>query len=169
MKVEVCAFILALSGAVFAAHQAPVTMVDAKVRKPAPKFALRDAMGKTAKLKDFRGKVVLLDFWATWCTGCKQEMPWFVEFQKKYGSRGFAVVGVSMDEDEWKTLGPFLTEHPVFSYKMLLGSPSVAQEYGAAASLPDSFLIDKRGKLAATYKGVVDRDAMESNIQALLQ
>jgi len=134
----------------------------------APDFKLTDAAGKTVKLRDYRGKVVLLDFWATWCTGCKQEMPWFVEFQKKYGSEGFAVLGVSMDDDGWKTLKPFLQQHTEFSYRMLLGDQATAQRYGSVDSLPDSFLIDKKGKLAESYRGVVDRDAMETKIQALL-
>ena len=68
-------------------------------RKPAPEFVLKDSSGKTAKLSKYRGKVVLLDFWATWCTGCKTEIPWFAEFQRKYAREGLAVVGVSMDED----------------------------------------------------------------------
>ena len=76
-------------------------------RKPAADFALRDVVGKTAKLKQYRGKVVLLDFWATWCTGCKQEIPWFVEFQRKFGTKRFAVVGVSLDEGGWDVRKPF--------------------------------------------------------------
>ncbi len=79
-------------------------------RKPAAGFALRDAAGKTAKLKKYRGKVVLLDFWATWCTGCKHEIPWFVEFQQKFGTKHFAVVGVSLDEGGWAVLRPFLAK-----------------------------------------------------------
>src|SRR5450755_4658269 len=74
----------------------------AKDRKPAPAFILKDSAGKSVKLSKYRGKVVLLDFWATWCHGCKEEIPWFAEFQKTYGPRGFAVVGVSLDDDGWK-------------------------------------------------------------------
>lgn len=136
--------------------------------KPAPAFALQDAKGKTVNLKKYRGKVVLLDFWATWCTGCKQEMPWFVDFQKQYGSKGLAVVGVSMDEDGWKTLRPFLKDHPEFSYKMLLGNQATAKSYGWRESLPDTFLIDKHGNLAASYHGVVDRAAVQARIKELL-
>jgi len=79
-------------------------------RKPAADFALRDVAGKTARLKQYRGKVVLLDLWATWCTGCKEEIPWFVELQRKFGTKRFAVVGVSLDDGGWSVLKPFLAK-----------------------------------------------------------
>ncbi|HEY1756760.1 MAG TPA: TlpA disulfide reductase family protein [Bryobacteraceae bacterium] len=153
----------ALAGAAFAADAPALT-----VGNPVPAFKLKDSGGKTVKLSNYRGKVVLLDFWATWCTGCKQEMPWFVNFQKKYGAKKFAVVGVAMDEDGWKTLRPFLKQHSEFRYKMLAGDQATADQYGSADSLPDTFLIDKKGNLAGAYRGVVDRDAVESAIEALL-
>src|SRR5258705_7442 len=78
-----------------------------KERKPAPNFALQDASGRTAKLRDYRGKVVLLDFWATWCHGCKEEIPWFSEFQRTYRAKGLAVVGVSLDEGGWSVVKRF--------------------------------------------------------------
>jgi peroxiredoxin len=140
----------------------------AGVRKAAPEFALRDAAGKTAKLKQYRGKVVLLDFWATWCTGCKQEIPWFVEFQQKFGAKRFAVVGVSLDEGGWDVLRPFLEKAHV-PYRMVLGDDATAKLYGID-NMPDTFLIDRKGKVAAAYlAGLVDRDDMEKNIAALLK
>jgi peroxiredoxin len=136
-------------------------------REAAPSFALEDSRGETIGLKQYRGKVVLLDFWATWCTGCKKEIPWFSEFQKLYGARGFAVVGVSMDEDGWKVLKPFLAEHRV-PYRMLLGDKLTAQRY-RIESLPDTFLIDRKGRMAAAYiAGLVDKESVETNIQTLL-
>ena len=136
-------------------------------RKTAPDFVLQDASGKTAKLEEYRGKVVLLDFWATWCTGCKKEIPWFSEFQKTYGPKGFAVVGVSMDEDGWKALRPFLAEHQI-PYRMLLGDEATSKRYGIE-SLPDTFLIDRNGKVAAAYKAVlVDKDNVEAQIKTLV-
>jgi peroxiredoxin len=136
-------------------------------RKPAADFALRDFAGKTAKLKQYRGKVVLLDFWATWCTGCKHEIPWFVEFQKKFGTKRFAVVGVSLDEDGWKVLRPFLTNNPV-PYRMLLGDQSIAHDYGIE-NMPNTFLIDRKGRVAAAYiASLVDRDNVQANLTALL-
>lgn len=160
MNAKLFVLFLTLAGAGFCA--------DAPAANPAPNFELKDASGKTVKLKDYRGKVVLLDFWATWCTGCKQEMPWFVDFQKKYGAKKFAVVGVAMDDDGWKSLRPFLKQHSEFRYKMLAGNQATADRYGWADALPDTFLIDKKGNLVATYHGVVDRDAVETNIRALL-
>src|ERR1041385_1363552 len=98
-------------------------------RKAAPQFALKDSTGNTIRLTDYRGKVVLLDFWATWCTGCKIEIPWFSEFQKAYGTQGFAVVGVSMDESGWAAVKPFLAETHV-PYPVLLGDDPTAQRFG---------------------------------------
>jgi peroxiredoxin len=138
-----------------------------KERKLAPDFALEDAFGKTVKLSDYRGKVVLLDFWATWCGGCKQEIPWFSEFQRTDGGQGFAVVGISLDEGGWKVPKPFLadTKPP---YRMLLGDNSTAERYGIG-NLPDTFLIDRHGKVAAAYTaGLVDKDDVESNIKLIL-
>lgn len=136
-------------------------------RKFAPEFVLRDSSGKTAKLSKYRGKVVLLDFWATWCTGCKKEIPWFSEFQRQYAKDGLAVVGVSMDEEGWKAVKPFLAEHRI-RYRMLLGDKSTAQSYGIQG-MPDTFLIDRQGRLAAAYTaGIVNRDDIEANIKTLL-
>jgi peroxiredoxin len=136
-------------------------------RKPAADFALRDVFGKTAELKEYRDKVVLLDFWATWCTGCKQEIPWFVEFQRKFGTKRFAVVGVSLDEGGWDVLKPFLAKTPV-PYRILLGDDATAQRYGIQ-NMPDTFLIDRQGRVAAAYRAaLVDKDDIETNITVLL-
>src|SRR5216684_132103 len=153
--IRTSALLLTLAGVAAAADQRGISAVlfPEKERKPAPNFALQDATGKTVKMEDYRGKVILLDFWATWCTGCKKEIPWFSEFQQTYGSKGFAVVGVSMDEGGWKVLKPFLAEHPV-PYRMLLGDDATAKRYGAE-SLPDTFLIDRKGRVAAAYKAVL--------------
>jgi peroxiredoxin len=163
------ALLLILAGFTTAAGQSTVRAVlqPANERKAAPAFALQDSSGKTATLENYRGKVVLLDFWATWCTGCKKEIPWFSEFQKAYGPKGLAVVGVSMDEGGWKVLRPFLAEHPV-PYRMLLGDDALAQRYGIT-NMPDTYLIDQQGRIAAAYiAGLVDQDNVEANIKALL-
>src|SRR3984957_11601622 len=163
------AMLVALATLVIAADQ-PGTrapLVPQNERQRAADFVLRDASGKTARLSDYAGKVVLLDFWATWCTGCKKEIPWFSEFQRTYGAQGFAVVGVSMDDGGWNVVKPFLAENRV-PYRMLLGNDATAKLYGIE-SLPDTFLIDRKGRVAAAYKAVlVDKDDVETNIKALL-
>lgn len=135
-------------------------------RKPAPEINLEDSIGKTATLAQYRGRVVVLDFWATWCHGCKQEIPWFAEFHQKYGSKGLAVVGVSLDDDGWKVVKPFIETAKV-PYRIVLGNNATATLYGIGG-MPDTFLIDRQGRLAATYTGMVDRDNIEKNIQAML-
>jgi peroxiredoxin len=138
----------------------------AQQRKQAPEFSLQDSTGKMVTLKQFQGKVVLLDFWATWCHGCTQEMPWFVEFSKKYSDKGLQVIGVSLDEDGWKAVKPFLQKTNV-PYTIVLGNDGMAKTYGIE-NLPDTFLIDRKGMLAAAYASVVDKANIETNIQAML-
>lgn len=136
-------------------------------RQAAPTFTLTDSSGKTATLAGYRGKVVLLDFWATWCGGCKQEIPSFVEFSKTYGPKGLAVVGVSLDDKGWTVLKPFLAEHPI-PYRILLGNEATANQY-AIEAMPDTFLIDQQGRIAASYRGgIVNMSDMDMNIKALL-
>lgn len=135
-------------------------------RNRAPNFSLKDANGKTVQLSDYRGKVVLLNFWATWCGPCKIEIPWFVEFERQHKSQGFAVVGVSMDEDGWQTVKPFIADLGI-NYRILLGNDSVAQIFGGVDSLPTSFLIDRDGRIAASHVGLVSKSKYENELQQL--
>ena len=138
-----------------------------KERRPAPPFSLKDGEGKDVSLGDYRGKVVLLNFWATWCGPCKIEIPWFVEFQQKYKDRGFAVLGVSMDEEGWEVIKPYLEKNPI-NYRILLGTDMVAEQYGGVDSLPTTFLIDTEGRIASTHVGLVSKSEYEKGIQELL-
>jgi peroxiredoxin len=135
-------------------------------RKAAPEIKLQDSVGKQAELKDYRGKVVVLDFWATWCHGCKEEIPWFAQFQRKYGDRGLNIIGVSLDEDGWKVVKPFIKEAAV-PYRIVLGNDSTAKAYGIG-NMPDTFLIDRNGRVAAAYVGMIQKENVEKNIRALL-
>ncbi len=119
------------------------------------------------KLSDYRGKVVLLNFWATWCNSCKQEIPWFMQFESKYKESGLTVLGVSMDDDGWKAVRPFLQEKKL-NYPVVIGSESLGKLYGLNA-MPRTVLIDREGKIALAYEGVVNREGCEKEIQALLQ
>jgi peroxiredoxin len=135
-------------------------------RKVAPQFELQDSDGKAVKMTDYKGKIVLLDFWATWCHGCKQEIPWFSKFERRYKDKGLSVVGVSLDEDGWKAVKPFIGE--AIPYRIVLGNDSMAKQFGVDG-LPVTFLIDRQGRFAATYAGLVDKDNVEANIKALLE
>jgi peroxiredoxin len=136
-------------------------------RKAAPDFTLKDSTGATVKLSDYKGKVVLLDFWATWCGPCKIEIPWFIEFEPMYKDRGFAVVGVSMDEDGWSAVKPYLQERKV-NYRVLLGTEMVGQLYGGLDALPTTFLIDRSGKIASVHIGLSSKDGFQNEINSLL-
>jgi peroxiredoxin len=137
-------------------------------RTAAADFTLKDENGATVKLSDYRGKVVLLNFWATWCGPCGIEIPWFVEFEQKYKSQGFAVLGVSMDEDGWKAVKPFVAERKI-NYRILLGDDSMAQMYGGLDSLPTSFVIDREGKVAfPPHIGLISKNEYANEIQCLL-
>jgi len=140
----------------------------ASARKAAPAFTLKDAEGKTVSLEDYKGKVVLLNFWATWCGPCKIEIPWFVAFEQKYKDKGFSVVGVSMDEEGWNIVKPFLAEEKI-NYRILLGNDSVGTLYGGVDSLPTTFVIDREGNIAATHIGLVSKSDYEDEIVQLLE
>ncbi len=146
---------------------APADLTAANSRKVASDFTLSDSKGASVKLTDYKGRVVLLDFWATWCEGCKLEIPWYMEFQNKYKESGLSVVGVSMDEDGWKSVKPFLEEKKV-NYPVVIGNWDLANLFGITA-LPVTLLIDRNGKIADLHVGMVDKDAFESEIQILLK
>lgn len=138
-----------------------------KDRKAAPDFTLKDSDGRPVKLSDYKGKVVLLNFWATWCGPCKIELPWFVDFEQRYKDRGFAVLGVSMDDDGWDTVKPYLEDHKI-NYRVVIGSDEVADQYGGVSSLPTSFILDREGKIAGTHVGLVSKSNYQNEIEQLL-
>lgn len=137
-------------------------------RKPAPDFTLKDSNGQSVKLSDYRGKVVLLNFWATWCGPCQIEIPWFIEFEQQLKSKGLEVVGVSMDEEGWKVVKPYIAAHKL-NYRVLLGDETVGDLYGGLDALPTTFIIDRDGKVAFTpHIGLAGKDEYLSEIQSLL-
>jgi cytochrome c biogenesis protein CcmG/thiol:disulfide interchange protein DsbE len=144
------------------------TLKPEKERKTAPDFALKDADGKLVHLSDYRGKVVILDFWATWCDPCRLEIPWFMDLQRKNKDRGFEVLGVAMDDEGWEVVKPFLAELGV-NYRVMIGDDLTAQMYGGVDALPTTFLIDKAGKIAAVHVGLASRKDFEDGVEQLLQ
>ena len=133
--------------------------------KDAPDFSLLDSNGTTLKLSDYRGKVVLLDFWATWCHGCRTEIPWYMEFQNKYKDKGLSVIGVSMDTG-WNAVKPFMVKEKM-NYPVVIGNDGLLERYGSH-SMPATYLIDREGRIANYHIGVVNKDQFESEIKKLL-
>ena len=135
----------------------------------APEFELVALDGKKIKLSDYKGKAVVLNFWATWCAPCKIEIPWFVELQKQYGPQGMEIVGVAMDENpNADKIGKFAKEEGI-NYTVLLGNDPVADQYGGAEVLPTTFYIGRDGKIVARAFGLISHSEIEKNIQTALK
>jgi peroxiredoxin len=151
------------------------TIVPQASRQAATAFQLADSSGTNKQLTDYRGKVLLLNFWATDCGGCKLEIPWLIELQSAHKSDSFTVVGVSMDtsyegskspDEAWSMVKPFVLDHKL-NYPVLMGDATLITSYKLAA-LPATYLIDKQGRIAATYSGLIDKTDVDSNIKKLL-
>jgi peroxiredoxin len=136
-------------------------------RVPAPDFTLTDENGKSVRLSERKGKVVLVNFWATWCGGCQIEIPWFRNFYVKYRNAGLDSIGVSMDSDGWTSVRPYLKEKPI-PYTILIGNDTTAKEFQVTA-MPVTILIDRQGKIAAVHSGIVPRATYQSEIETLLK
>ena len=154
--------------AIVFATTVPADLTPTASRKPCPEVALTDSKGAPVHLSVYKGRVVLLDFWATWCEGCKEEIPWFMEFQNKYGNQGLAVVGASLDDDGWKSVKPYLDQHKI-NYRIVIGTFESAKQFGVDKGMPVTLLIDRAGRIADVHPGMVDKAAFEQEIQVLLK
>jgi peroxiredoxin len=130
----------------------------------APDFMLTDLQGHNVRLSDLRGKAVVLNFWATWCPPCKQEIPWFVDLQKRYSGQGLQIVGVSMDDGDPKDVVKFAAENSI-NYPILIGQDKVADEYGGIEYLPTTFYIGRNGVVVDRVFGQAGREEIEQDIQ----
>ena len=144
-------------------------------RKPAPAFHLLDETGKTKQPSSYRGKIVLLNFWATTCGGCILEIPSFIDIEKAYQGKPFTAVGIAMDisyddlktpDEAWAKVRPFVAKHHL-NYPIIMGDTTIASTYKLEA-YPATYLLDKSGRIAATYVGVVSKADIESNLNKLL-
>lgn len=132
----------------------------------APDFTITDIDGKKLALSDYRGKVVLLDFWATWCTPCRAEIPHFVEMQQKYGPQGFQVVGISMDDDA-KPVREFAKEYKM-NYPVAVGDDKLAESFGGVLGLPVNFIIGCDGRIVKKFVGATQDSAFDKEVADLL-
>lgn len=143
------------------------TWIRAEDRRIAPDFTLDDASGQAITLSALRGKVVLLNFWATWCGPCGREIPWFTEFQESRRDRGLEVLGVSADSDGWAAVRPYIEAKRV-NYRVMLGNQKVAELFGGLTTLPLTLVIDRAGRVAAIHAGLCTRDEYQADIDAAL-
>ena len=161
---------IALGGASAApAQPAPVPAPAGQGPAPAlaPDFSRQDLSGRTIRLSDYRGKVVLLNFWATWCAPCLAEIPLFSRWQTTYGDRGLQVLGVSMDDDAQAAEAAYRKYR--LAYPVAMGDAVLGELYGGVLGLPLSYIIDPSGRIVARYQGETDLAGMERRIVALLK
>ena len=147
--------------------------------KPAPAFSLEDLNGKKVSLASYKGKAVLLNFWATWCAPCKVETPWIVALRNKYASQGFEVLGISTEGEDLKpddkaghakdkaAIEKFVQEMKV-PYPMLVDGDTISKPYGGLDSLPTTFYVDRKGTVVAAQVGMSTQSEMEANIKKAL-
>jgi len=142
----------------------------------APDVTFKDLNGKDVPLSSFKGKVVVVNFWATWCEPCRTEIPWMIEFQNKYGEKGFTMLGVAMDDEGKSVVEPFSQKAQwdvdgkkvAMNYPIVLGNDDLASKFGGLIGLPTSVVITRDGKIAKKFLGLVNHDQLEKQIQNLL-
>jgi len=145
--------------------------------KQAPAFTLRDTTGKKVSLADYKGKAVILDFWATWCAPCKVEIPWLEKLHDQYASQGLEVLGISEDDLDLDDKAALLKQKQEIAdsamklhinYPVLIDDKEVSKPYGGIDALPTTFFVDRNGKVVAATVGLADRDEIEANIKKAL-
>ncbi len=141
-----------------------------------PEVAFKDLQGNNVSLASYKGRVVLVNFWATWCEPCRIEIPWMIEFQQKYSGKGFTVLGVAMDDEGKSAVEPFVQKQQfdvdgkqmAMNYPILLGNDNIAQKFGGLIGIPTSVLISKDGKIVKRFIGLVNHDTLDKEIAGLL-
>ena len=136
--------------------------------KEAPDFELKDVNGNTVRLSDFKGKVVVLNFWATWCAPCRREIPDFIELQNAYGKDGLQFIGIALDQEGVEKVKPFVGKYKI-EYPILIGNSSVADKYGGMDAIPVTLLIDRKGMIRNRYVGMRQKSDLESMVLALMR
>jgi len=148
----------------------PVKKVEqpAQNSRKAPDFVLTDHEGNSVRLSDFEGKVVILDFWATWCGPCRMEIPGFVRLYEKYKDQGVEVIGVSLDRPGWQVVTPFMKQNKI-SYTIVLGNQEVVMDYGGITGIPTTFIINKNREVVDKVVGYHPESFFEDAITKLIK
>ncbi len=133
----------------------------------APTWALRDLSGKAVTSDEFKGNIVILDFWATWCPPCRAEIPGFVDLYKRYAEKGLVIVGVSLDQKGPAAVKPFMDKFRM-NYPVAMGDEQIVKAFGGIEALPTTFVIDRTGKIVRVHIGFADAETFEKDIKSLL-
>jgi thiol-disulfide isomerase/thioredoxin len=188
MKKTVLIVVAVLAVIVVAAHYADkatrlgrATVTAAKVNaknapEPAPELKLKDLDGRDVTLAQYQGKVVLVNFWATWCEPCRFEIPWLIEMQQKYGAKGFTVLGIAMDEDGRSVVAPWVQKERFdvngskqqMNYPIVIGNDEAADKFGGLFGYPTSVLISRDGKQIKRITGLISYDEISKTIESQL-
>lgn len=135
---------------------------------PSPAWELKGVDSKPVKSSDFAGKVVILDFWATWCGPCRMEIPGFIELQKQYADKGLVVVGVALDQDGASVVKPFMDKMGI-NYPVVLGDETIVNAFGGVEGIPTTFIIDRNGQIVGKHVGYAAKAEFEAEIKPFLK
>ncbi|MEY3607631.1 MAG: hypothetical protein RLZZ447_419 [Verrucomicrobiota bacterium] len=165
LALAACAGLACFLPAVFAAAKGGTTL---PVLSAAPAWTLKDVDGKPVRFADFKGKVVVIDFWATWCPPCREEIPGYIEMTKKYGKDGLVIIGISLDQAGPGVVRPFMAKSGI-NYPIVMGDDATVAAFGGVEGIPTTFLIDREGRIRDKKVGMMAAAEYEKKILAILK